>query len=205
MATSTLTYAWPALFGAMVLLAALPSVSTLTVVTRAASLGQGHGVATAAGIVLADVIYVLIALLGLGAIAQSHDAVFLGLRYLGAAYLLWQATRLWRTAARIAPPSPIARDSLGASVLVGFVLTLGDHKAILFYLAFIPAFIDLTTITAPQIGLILGITIVAVGGTKYLLACLAHRLGQRLTGPATRWPLRLAALVLVAVSLTLLL
>jgi threonine/homoserine/homoserine lactone efflux protein len=60
-----------ALFIAMVVLAAIPSLSVLTVSTRAATAGFIHGVFTAIGIVVGDIIFILLALGGLSVLATK--------------------------------------------------------------------------------------------------------------------------------------
>jgi threonine/homoserine/homoserine lactone efflux protein len=190
-----------ALFAAMVVLAALPSVSTLTVITRAAGLGWRHGVATALGIVLADLLFILLAVGGLGLVATRFAPAWTVLRLGGAAYLAWMAWRLWR--ANTAPVSPPPRATWGSSVAVGLMLTLGDQKAILFYLAFLPAFVDLANLSAGQVGAIAGITVLAVGGTKTVFALLADRLARRFSGYGGRGLTRLAALVMLGAAVLL--
>ena len=64
---------------------------------------------------------------------------------------------------------------MGSSFLTGFLITLGDQKAILFYLGFFPAFIDLSRMTPADTLIIIAIAIVGVGGAKLVYAYLADR------------------------------
>jgi threonine/homoserine/homoserine lactone efflux protein len=59
--------------------------------------------------------------------------------------------------------------------LTGLFITLGDQKAILFYLGFFPAFLDLSAISYFDLNMIIVIAIVAVGGPKLYYAYLADR------------------------------
>ena len=77
------------LFAIMVTLAIIPSTSVALVVTRSATLGVGNGIAVALGIVLGDLIFILLAILGLSVIAETMGGFFLVIKYLGGAYLLW--------------------------------------------------------------------------------------------------------------------
>ena len=70
-----------ALFGAMVVLAALPSVSVLAVSTRSASAGFLHGALTAAGIVLGDLIFIAIALWGLSFLTETLGGFSIWIKY----------------------------------------------------------------------------------------------------------------------------
>ncbi|MGM0633646.1 MAG: LysE family translocator [Pseudomonadota bacterium] len=171
-----------ALFAIMITLAAVPSASVALVVTRAATGGFGSGACVAAGIVLADLLFVVLAVLGMTALAEVLGGLFVVLRYLGGAYLLWLGFSLLRSVCR--GSIPVARDrwpkGLLTSFLAGFVLTLGDVKAILFYASLFPAFVDMTALAASDLALILLVTVVTVGGVKLVYAGAATRIALRL-------------------------
>ena len=172
------------LFAIMVSLAAIPSASVALVVTRSATLGAANGVATSLGIVLGDLVFILLAVLGLSAVAETMGEVFVVIRYLGAAYLLWIGYSLLSSG----KDQPIrlketkSRTSLVASLLAGFLLTLGDVKAIFFYISLFPAFMDLSALTITDLSVIVLITVVAVGGVKISYAFSANRIVQLSTG-----------------------
>ena len=92
--------------------------------------------------------------------------------------------------------------SLLSSFSSGLLLTLGDQKAIFFYLGFFPAFVDLDSVTFIDILVICLITLVTVGGVKLLYAWLVSRAGRALAQSSkaqqlTRLLNVLAALILV--------
>lgn len=165
------------LFGVMVLLAALPSASVALVVTRSATLGTANGVAVALGIVLGDIVFVLLAILGLAVVAERLGGLFMIVRWLGAMYLLWLGYGMLTCAA---PAGPVAgktapkRDLL-ASVLAGLFLTLGDVKAIVFYLSLFPVFVDMSALRPADVATVIGVTILSVGGVKIAYAMWASR------------------------------
>lgn len=172
-----------ALVAIMVTLAAVPSASVALVVTRAATGGFASGAAVAAGIVLGDLLFVGFAVLGMTALAELLGGLFVALRYLGGAYLLWLGFRLLRPARReplLAAENDRRPGGLVAGFLAGFVLTLGDVKAILFYASLFPAFVDLTTLAAGDLVLIMLVTVVTVGGVKLVYAGVATRIAARL-------------------------
>ena len=194
-----------ALFLAMLVLAAVPSLSVLTVTARAAAHGFAHGAATTAGVVAGDLVFILLAIFGLALLAETLGEGFLFVRYLGAAWLLYLGIRLWRTRPRLTGEGRVTRSSLRGSFMAGLLLTLGDQKAILFYLGFFPAFLELDALTTLDVGLVAAIAILAVGGVKLAYAFAADRLGA-LSGARVGVVLNgLAALLLVAVGLFLLL
>ncbi len=70
--------------------------------------------------------------------------------------------------------------------MTGRLFTLGDQKAILFYPGFLPAFLNISILTLPDIAVILRITIVAVGGVKLAYAYAAGKAGQVLVANSVR-------------------
>ncbi|MGA0032290.1 MAG: LysE family translocator [Burkholderiales bacterium] len=198
-----------ALAAAMAVLAAIPSLSVLTVTARAAAYGFGHGAAAAAGIVAGDLILIAVAIVGLSALAAALGDAFVWIKYLGGAYLIWQGVLLLRSAWRKTPaaqkPAASAESSAGASFMAGLLLTLADQKAVLFYLGFFPAFLDLNGLSILDITLVLSITVLTVGGVKLVYAALAARARGWAGAGTARGISLVAGLVMIAVGLALLL
>ncbi|UCH40117.1 MAG: LysE family translocator [Gammaproteobacteria bacterium] len=159
----------------MIVLAIIPSVSVLAVSARAAAFGFSHGLFTALGIVAGDIIFILVAVYGLVFVAEAMGEQFRLIKYIGGAYLIWLGISLWRADARARKREEVRQSSWGASFLTGLLITLGDQKAILFYLGFFPAFIDLSRMTPVDTLLIILIATVGVGGAKLVYAWLADR------------------------------
>ena len=191
-----------ALLLAMVLLAAMPSVSVLAVSSRAAAGGFPAGAMTALGIVVADLLFILLALLGLSLLAAAlGDSLWL-LRYLAVAYLGWLALGLWRAPAKTTEGPPALQRG---SFATGFLLTLADQKAVLFYFGFLPAFLDPLTASHHDVLLVMAIAVVGVGGVKLAYAWAAARLGQVLPPAAGAILNRAAAVAILLAAATLLL
>ncbi|MCC5809226.1 MAG: LysE family translocator [Ectothiorhodospiraceae bacterium] len=171
-----------ALAAAMIVLASVPSVSVLMVTARSAAGGLRHGMAAIAGVVLGDLLFLLIALLGLSFLAAAMGEWFSLLKYVGGAYLVWFGFTLLRARPVSAESTGAGNpSSLGASFLTGLLITLADQKAILFYLGFLPVFVDLASATWLDVMAISGIIVLSVGGVKLLYAYLAHS-ASRLIG-----------------------
>lgn len=170
------------LFGTMVFLAAIPSTSVAVVITRSAAHGIVDGVFVALGIVSADLVFVMLAILGLSAFAESMGSLFMVVKYLGAAYLLWFGFVLLK--AKNTPVRPaiklIKKGNLFVSFLAGFALTLGDIKAIFFYASFLPIFIDINSLQTLDVLIIALITLLSVGGVKLGYAVLANNISASL-------------------------
>ena len=164
----------------MIVLAAIPSASVALVVTRSLTLGIKNGISVACGIVLGDLIFVTLAILGMGVLAETMGSFFVILRYLGGAYLVWLGYSIVRSKGEVnLIRSDTSKLSLFASFASGLLLTLGDIKAILFYASLFPAFLDMATLRASDIVGIVVVTIIAVGGVKIFYAYSAQRLARR--------------------------
>jgi threonine/homoserine/homoserine lactone efflux protein len=189
----------------MIVLAIVPSVSVLAVTARAAAFGFSQGLFTAAGIVVADVLFILVAVYGLALIAEMMGDQFRLVQYIGAAYLIWLGISMWRADTRARTADSVPQSSWLSSFLTGFLITLGDQKAILFYLGFFPAFIDLSTMTPADTLIIVVIAILGVGGAKLTYAFLAARASLLFNNAAVLRGINiLAACVMILVGVALL-
>ena len=164
-----------ALFGIMLVGAFIPSVSALAVSARSAAFGFTHGCFTSIGIVVGDIVFILIAIYGLSVLVDLMGTHFTLIKYLGAVYLIWLGIMLWTSKAKVDGVVTDKTSSLLSSFLTGLLITLGDQKAILFYLGFFPAFVDLAKISLFDTSIILFIAIIAVGGPKLVYAFMANK------------------------------
>jgi threonine/homoserine/homoserine lactone efflux protein len=193
-----------ALFSAMVVLALIPSVSVLTVFARSASAGFIHGVFTTIGIMVGDILFILLAIFGLSILAETMGSLFVLIKYLGGAYLIWLGICLWRAKSKTTKTERATELSLLSSFLTGLFITLGDQKAILFYLVFFPAFLDISTISYADSGIIILMAIFVLGGTKLGYAFIAVRASQFVKSSNAIRPINMAAgTVMIGVGLFL--
>ena len=193
------------LFGAMVVLALVPSISVLAVTTRSAASGFIHGVSTTAGIVVGDVFFIILAIFGLSVLAEALGSLFVLVNYLGGTYLIWLGITLWRSRPKAVEEGGVSESSLWSSFLAGLFITLGDQKAILFYLVFFPAFVDLSTLSGLDAGIIILIAIIAVGGVKLAYAFMADRARLLFRNAGTIKKINIAAgSIMIAVGVFLL-
>mgnify|MGYP000439283433 CR=1 FL=1 len=170
---------------AMLALAAMPSSSVLLVTVCSLRSGFRHGAAAALGIVLADCLFVLMAVLGMAALAQQLGAVFAIIKVLAAGYLIFLGWQLWRGRHRPINNRVGSSASLPGCVAAGLLLTLADVKAIVFYASLLPLFVEMQALAAADVGLVLLITVLSVGGVKLLYAALAPRLQSQLSPSAS--------------------
>jgi threonine/homoserine/homoserine lactone efflux protein len=164
------------LFFALALLALVPSTSVALIVVRSSTAGFSNGAAVAAGIVVGDLAFVYLAILGMTALAEIMGSFFLGLRYLAGLYLIWFGLRIVASKRTLHTDSTdFSAATLSTSFFSGLLITLGDIKAIFFYASLFPAFVDLTAIQPVDTLTIIALTIVAVGGVKLGYAYLASK------------------------------
>jgi threonine/homoserine/homoserine lactone efflux protein len=191
-----------ALFLTLAALAAVPSVSVLTVTSRAIERGPLHGALTALGIVAGDVFYILLALLGGAAVFTAGGPWSDGLRVVGALLLALFAWRQWRFAGHEMPAASHA--AAGASFALGLAVTLGDAKAVIFYLVLLPAFVEVGELGARGVMVILAVAVISVGSVKLGYALAAVRVAAWVGSGRAHTLQRFAALALAAAALLLL-
>lgn len=196
--TTTIT-----LFGVMLVLAFIPSVSVLTVSARTAASGFTHGVFTTLGIIVGDIFFILLAILGLAFLAEKLDSLFVFLKYFGAVYLVWMGVMLWRSKPKDRESDLISDTSLFSSFLAGLLITLGDQKAVVFYLIFFPAFIDLSAMSLADAGIIILIATLSIGIAKLTYAYLADKSSVLMSKKAHQIINRVAASVLFGIAVLL--
>ena len=169
---------------ALFIAAASPGPGIAAIVARVLGRGPKEAVAFSIGVALGDVVWLTFAILGLAALAQAFHGVFLVVKYLGAAYLLYIAYKIW-TAPAIA--RDVAAETRGEHpaklVLGGLTLTLGNPKTIVFYLALLPTILDLTRITALGYAELVAATLTVLGVVFASYIVLATRARQLFTTP----------------------
>lgn len=125
----------------------------------------GHGIkaapAQALGIYAGDLVWYTLAATGLAALAHAFADVFTVMKWIGAAYLVYLAIRMWRSEPHkldaVADRGPMSQWSLFMSSLM---VTLSNPKAIVFYLAVLPAIVDLGHLDLK--GYAIGLLLIAV-------------------------------------------
>jgi threonine/homoserine/homoserine lactone efflux protein len=141
---------------AMAGLWAVPGPVWVALTARALSGGMSGAWPLAVGVALGDLIWPLCAILGLAWVLSMYGDALAVLRWIAAGVFIVMGLLLLRAPAK--PPgtdSRMTRPGLWAGFSVGMAAVIGNPKAILFYMGFLPGFFDLTQITAPDIAAIL--------------------------------------------------
>lgn len=146
---------------ASAIFAASPGPGVFATIAQAMSRGTGPAFALLTGLILGDLVYLAGAAYGLGVAAQQMGDLFFVVRLLGAGYLIWLGYRSWTQHYDLGPDEigegrPVPRKS--RSLAGGFAISISNPKVVVFYLAFLPTFIDLKTVGHVEIALLAGLT-----------------------------------------------
>ncbi len=160
---------WIAFVVASTVLLVVPGPTIMLSVSYA--LGRGRGVALAAvpGVVLGDFVAMTASLLGAGAVLAASATLFTIMKLAGAAYLIWLGIKLWRSPPQAAAPEAGQdRADRWAICRNAFVVTALNPKSIVFFVAFVPQFVDPAAAVLPQF-VILEATFLALAGLSITL------------------------------------
>jgi len=143
---------WLAFVAASAILLAIPGPTVLLVISYALGHGRRSAGSTVAGVALGDFTAMTSSMLGLGALLATSAALFTALKWGGAAYLMYLGVKLWRTPVAetaVSAAGPLARP--GRIFLHAYAVTALNPKSIMFFIAFLPQFLDSTVPVLPQL------------------------------------------------------
>lgn len=169
-------HTWLIYLVAAIGLSLTPGPNSLLALTHGALHGHRRTLYTVAGGALGFVAVIALSMLGIGALLQASASALLVLKWVGGAYLVWLGVQLWR-----APPlnlqavagAPFPRRS--QLFRQGLFAAVSNPKALLFYGAFLPQFIDPARSLWLQFAVMAGTFAVIECVVEVLLARLAHR------------------------------
>lgn len=148
--------------GALFVAAAIPGPGMTAIVARALGSGFRPTFFMGLGLILGDLCYLTAVILGLALVAQTFTTPFLIIKYLGALYLVYIAWKLWTTGLIAQDIEAKRSTNIGLSFLSGLLVTLGNPKTMLFYVALVPTLIPLEAIGAKDYAALVGITFVVL-------------------------------------------
>ncbi len=172
-----------ALFCAMLILAIVPGPAVFAIIARSFSSGKLQAFYMTAGIILGDYIFIILALFGLSALAEIMGTAFIIIKYLSAAYLIWLGIKMLRTKTESIDIEASHNSSLISNFLTGLLITLGNPKAILFYVGFFPAFVNVSEVTLSDTSLIMLAATVAFGSVNMCYSLLAVKAKNTFKSP----------------------
>jgi len=163
---------------AMFLLAITPGPGVFATITKALSSGFMHAVPLVIGIVIGDIVFLLLAIYGLSAMAETFNGLFTVIKYLGGGYLIWLGIKMWRSKPMNPKITLYKSQSRKLSFLCGLSITFGNPKVILFYLGFLPTFVDLGMLSIIDVVIVAFIVSSVLGTVMLFYAFTASRARQ---------------------------
>lgn len=145
---------WLAFAATAAVILVIPGPTILLVVSYALGYGRKTAAVTASGVALGDLVAMTASMLGLGALLATSAELFTVLRWVGGAYLVYLGIKLWRAPVQTGPISD--NDNLPERkshriFFHAFMVTALNPKSIVFFVSFVPQFIDRDAAFLPQV------------------------------------------------------
>ncbi len=177
---------WITYVATVLLLMSTPGPSQLLMLSNSAANGLGRGLFTAAGDLTANFLQMLAAGLGLAALIAASGTALTVIKWLGVAYLVFLGLRSILRAKRSASPNAM-RASRRALWMQGFITSAANPKAVVFFAALFPLFIDGALPFWPQFAILSATYLIMDGLFLTLYGGSASWLAKRLQGSARIW------------------
>jgi threonine/homoserine/homoserine lactone efflux protein len=169
---------YPAFVLAVIVFLAIPGPGNLALLTSTAKGGLRGGLAATLGVIAGDQVLMWAAVAGVAAVLATQPEFFQAMQWLGAAYLSYIGYRMWTTKEGDAP---VINITAGHYFRQSLWITLLNPKAIMFYMAFFPLFIDPQAHAGFFTFGVMALTVAALTFLYGLVICvLAQRLSTRL-------------------------
>lgn len=140
----------------------VPGPAVLYVITRSLDQGRNAGLASVAGISVGAFVHIIAAAVGLSALLASSVIAFSVVKYAGAAYLIYLGLQKLLSKPQLEPSETLQKQSLKKIFTEGIIVNILNPKSALFFLAFLPQFLDASLGNIALQTMILGCVFVAV-------------------------------------------
>lgn len=194
---------WLAYAIAATIIVVIPGPTILLVITQSLAHGKPATIPLVLGVMLGDSVAVIVSLFGLGAILAASAEWFSIVKWIGAAYLIYLGISLWRTSAKTIEISNDVTGKTSRKLFThAFVVTTFNPKGIIFFVAFLPQFVNPAFDPLPQF-VILATTFVVIGTLNAALYAIFSGNLKRLLEQdrARRWFNRCGGTALVGAGL----
>lgn len=172
-------------FVSIFIFAITPGPGVFAILAKAMVEGPKKCIMMALGMVASDLLYLQLACFGLATIADNWSDIFLIIRYLGAGYLIYLGYKMITAFTHNQPISNQQKSQQTplTSFSHGFLISASNPKVILFYVSFLPTFIDLTRLHGSDLILISVLSSIALMTAIMLVAYGASRLANVIKTP----------------------
>ncbi|MBV8272629.1 MAG: LysE family translocator [Cupriavidus sp.] len=173
---------WIAFVFTSVILLIIPGPTILLVIGDALAHRGRSAYATVAGVASGDLTAFTLSMAGLGAVLAASATLFTALKWLGAAYLVYLGVQALRTANQTRALEVASQSGSGAQRFAkAWLVTALNPKSIVFFVAFVPQFIDAKLAFWPQAVVLIPTFVVLASANAMVYALLARSLATRLT------------------------
>jgi threonine/homoserine/homoserine lactone efflux protein len=182
---------------------AAPGPSNLYVLSRSLAQGAAAGLVSALGLALGNLFHVALAVAGLAAVLRYAPTLYEAIRLAGAAYLIYLGIKMLRAPGATVPAQSLGRRPLRRILFDAALVEMLNPKTALFFLAFLPQFVEPAAGPAAPQFLLLGLIVTLTAlPCDSLVALAGARLARFFTSQARRrWPGRLAGSTLIGLGL----
>ncbi len=190
-------------------LAISPGPDNLYVLTQSLANGKIYGWATTAGLMSGCLVHTTLLAFGISLVIRESELLFLGIKILGAVYLLYLAYRVYRSDATLPiSEGTVPKKGIGQLFRQGFIMNVLNPKVTIFFLAFFPGFLFSESISTIIQFYVLGLLFMLVSGLIFsAIALLSGSISKFLVrnkniGPVLKW-LQMVVFIGIAVYLLL--
>ena len=159
---------WLSFAVATIFLVTMPGPTILLTVSYALGQGKNTAWATVPGAIVGDFIAMTISLMGAGAVLAASATLFTGLKLIGAGYLIWMGIQMWRSKPMEINTQKVKNVTHRKIFKNTFLVTVLNPKGIIFFVAFVPQFVDPAKDTFIQFA-ILEATFIFLAATSVLM------------------------------------
>jgi threonine/homoserine/homoserine lactone efflux protein len=185
---------------ALIITAGTPGPSVAALVARVLTGGFRSVFPFLLAMWIGEVIWLTVAVTGLATLARELTGLFVAIKALGAAYLLFLAWRMWTAPATREDAALPAQRSAWRMFFAGMMITLGNPKIVIFYVALLPSLVDLSRMTLLAWGELAAVTVLVLAALDLTWSLVAARTRKMLSDTRTRMVNRVSAMVMTGAA-----
>jgi len=185
---------------ALIVAAGTPGPSVAALVARVLTGGFRSVFPFLLAMWIGEVIWLTVAVTGLATLARELSGLFVAIKTLGAAYLLFLAWRMWTAPATREDAALPAQRSPWRMFFAGMMITLGNPKIVIFYVALLPSLVDLSRMTLLAWGELAAVTVLVLAALDLSWSLVAARTRKMLSDTRTRVVNRVSAMVMTGAA-----
>jgi len=163
-------------FFAIFIFSITPGPGVFALLASGMTKGVKQSISLAFGMTISDIVYLLLACYGLSAIATNYSNIFVIIQYIGALYLFYLGYKMFTAPVDIdIKNNKIEKQDFFMGFIQGFLISASNPKVILFYIAFLPTFLDLNSLVQNDILLITVVAMIGLMMGLMSIAIMANR------------------------------